>query len=116
LSESYRPSPGHLGNAGLGLAALAGRRGDAMHCVAFLFFSGRNVKMTNRAEIGANVEIKGPFGSGLRKLVGKRGVIDDIACDYAGLVYRIALLVPVMALGRELKTIDMHRIGFRVLK
>ena len=69
--------------------------------------------MTNRAEIGANVEIKGPFGSGLRKLV---GMIDDIACDCAGLVYRIALLVPVMALGRELKTIDMHRIGFRVLK
>jgi hypothetical protein len=87
-----------------------------MHCVAFLFFSGRSLKMTNRAEIGANVEIKGPFGTGLRKLVGKRGVIDDIACDCAGLVYRIALLVPVMALGRELKTIDMHRIGFRVLK
>ena len=65
---------------------------------------------------GPNVEIKGPFGTGLRKLVGKRGVIDDIACDCAGLVYRIALLVPVMALGRELKTIDMHRIGFRVLK
>jgi len=48
--------------------------------------------------------------------VGKRGVIDEIACDCAGLVYRIALLVPVMALGRELKTIDLHRTGFRVLK